>query len=67
MTIPTRAPQETFNDHPAWSLEIEYVAQGLVNLIYTTCPERVIVGGGVGLRLHRPALISRIRALWATI
>lgn len=58
-----RQPSELPDDHPAWRLEIDYVAQGLVNLIYTACPERVIVGGGVGLRLHGVPLRSRIRAL----
>jgi fructokinase len=58
-----RQPTELPEDHPAWPLEVDYVAQGLVNLIYTACPERVIVGGGVGLRLHGESLRSRVRQL----
>ena len=34
-------------DHPAWALEAHYIAQGLVSLICTLSPQRVILGGGV--------------------
>lgn len=34
-------------DHPAWQLEAQYLAMGLVNLIYTLSPQRIILGGGV--------------------
>lgn len=34
-------------DHPAWALEATYLAYGLVNLILTLSPQRVILGGGV--------------------
>jgi fructokinase len=34
-------------DHPAWDLEAEYLALGLVNLITSLSPQRVILGGGV--------------------
>ncbi|MCB2179538.1 ROK family protein [bacterium] len=34
-------------DHPAWTLEAEYLAEGIVNLILTVSPQRVILGGGV--------------------
>ena len=34
-------------DHPAWQLETHYLALGLVNLICTLSPQRIIIGGGV--------------------
>ncbi|HEY2392544.1 MAG TPA: ROK family protein [Candidatus Angelobacter sp.] len=46
-------PQE----HPAWSLEAEYLAMGCVNWICTLSPERVILGGGVMQQRHLFALI----------
>lgn len=35
------------DDHPAWELEAQYLATGLVNFILTLSPERIIIGGGV--------------------
>lgn len=34
-------------DHPAWSLEAHYLALGVVNIIMTLSPQRIIMGGGV--------------------
>lgn len=34
-------------DHPAWALEALYLSYGLVNLICTLSPQRLILGGGV--------------------
>jgi fructokinase len=34
-------------DHPAWELEAHYLALGLVNIICTLSPQRIILGGGV--------------------
>lgn len=34
-------------EHPAWDLEATYIAYGLVNLITTLSPQRLILGGGV--------------------
>jgi fructokinase len=34
-------------DHPAWELEAHYLALGLVNIICTLSPQRLIMGGGV--------------------
>ncbi|GAB1542683.1 ROK family protein [Scytonema sp. NUACC21] len=39
-------------DHPAWSLEAHYLALGLVNWIFTLCPQRIIMGGGVMQQKH---------------
>lgn len=56
-------PSDLPNDHPAWALEAEYIAAGLVNMIYTACPQRIVVGGGIGLRLDWTSLTSRVRGL----
>ncbi|MGQ9515679.1 MAG: ROK family protein [Anaerolineae bacterium] len=45
-------------DHPAWELEAEYLALGVMNLAYTLAPQRVILGGGVMAQVH---LFPRIR------
>ena len=34
-------------DHPAWALEAHYLALGVVNIIMTISPQRIIMGGGV--------------------
>ena len=34
-------------NHPAWPLEAHYLALGLVNVICTLAPQRIILGGGV--------------------
>lgn len=34
-------------DHPAWALEANYLALGLMNFIVVLSPERIIMGGGV--------------------
>ena len=34
-------------DHEAWALEAHYVALGLMNIITTLSPQRIILGGGV--------------------
>ena len=34
-------------DHPAWRLEARYLAAGVVNMVCTLSPRRVIMGGGV--------------------
>ena len=35
------------DDHPAWALEANYLATGLVNFILMLSPERIVIGGGV--------------------
>jgi fructokinase len=42
----TRAENLPVN-HPAWELEAHYLALGLVNIICTLSPQRIILGGGV--------------------
>jgi fructokinase len=42
----------------AWALEADYLALGLVNVICTLSPERIILGGGV---MNAPPLLSLVR------
>jgi fructokinase len=46
-------------DHPAWPLEAHYISLGLVILICTLSPERVVLGGGV---MAQPQLYPLIQA-----
>ena len=51
-------PAETLPpDHPAWPLEAHYLALGLVNIIVTLSPQRIVLGGGVMSQLHLFPLI----------
>ncbi len=34
-------------EHPAWELEAHYLALGLMNIICTLSPQRILMGGGV--------------------
>lgn len=34
-------------DHKCWDLEAYYLAQGIVNLILTVSPQKIVIGGGV--------------------
>lgn len=34
-------------DHPAWAMEAHYLAHGILAIVALTCPECVVVGGGV--------------------
>ncbi len=46
-------------DHPAWALEADYLATGLMNFILTLSPERIILGGGV---MAQQQLFGMVRA-----
>ena len=45
-------------DHPAWDLEADYLAQALHDFICTLSPQRIILGGGIMNQAH---LFPRIR------
>jgi fructokinase len=45
-------------DHPAWPLEADYLAFGLVNIICVLSPQRIIIGGGV---MQQPQLFPHVR------
>jgi len=49
---------ELIVDESAWILESEYLALGLVNLICTYSPQRIILGGGV---MDHPGLLQMTR------
>ena len=51
-------PRALGDDHPAWALEADYIAAGLLALVMVASPQRVIVGGGV---MERAALLERVR------
>lgn len=46
------------DDIKVWDLEAHYIAEAIVNLIYTLCPDRFILGGGV---MHHEILFPLIR------
>ena len=45
-------------DHPAWALEADYIAAGIVNIVLVFSPERVVIGGGV---LEHPPMLGAVR------
>jgi fructokinase len=52
-----RAGEQTGDEH-IWQLEAEYLALGLVNVICTLSPERIVLGGGV---MKQPQLFPLVR------
>ena len=52
------AAPELDDDHPAWVLEAEYLALGILSIVTVVSPQRVIVGGGV---MARPGLLAAVR------
>ena len=52
------APQVLPADHPAWALEADYIAAGILNIALVFSPERVVVGGGV---LDHPPMLGLVR------
>jgi fructokinase len=45
-------------DHPAWSIQTEYLALGLVGIVATLSPRRIVLGGGV---MQQRTLLSRVQ------
>lgn len=39
-------------NHPAWDLEADYIAQALASYSYVISPQRIILGGGIGSIPH---------------
>jgi len=53
------APAEALPpEHPAWPLEAEYLALGLVAIVGVLSPRRIVLGGGV---MQQPGLLPRVR------
>jgi fructokinase len=52
------------DEHPAWALEADYIAQGILAIVLTISPHRVIVGGGV---MDRPVMLPLVRARLAEL
>ncbi len=52
-------PEQLLDEHPAWALEAEYLALGILSVVCVASPERVIIGGGV---MRRSALSAMVRA-----
>ncbi len=50
--------QELGDDHEAWDLEADYLAQALQTFITAFSPQRIIMGGGV---MDVPGLIGKVR------
>jgi fructokinase len=52
------APAEELRDPVVWELEAWYLALGLVNVVCTLSPQRIILGGGV---MKQPGLLTLVR------
>jgi fructokinase len=51
-------------DHPAWALEAQYLALGIVSLSLTLSPQRVVLGGGVMQQAFLyPLIREKVRSL----
>lgn len=53
-----RKASELMNRNEVWELEAYYIAQGIVNIILTYSPHRIVLGGGV---MHQKQLFPMIR------
>jgi fructokinase len=45
-------PEQLPQDHPAWVLEAQYIAFGLISFILTLSPKIIVLGGGVMGQIH---------------
>lgn len=52
-------PAESLDDPDAWALEARYLAYGIVNTVFCTMPERIVIGGGV---MGHSCLLEDVRA-----
>lgn len=55
-----RKAEELGTDHEAWELEARYLAKAFAAYSFVLSPERILLGGGVGLR---PGLAERVSVL----
>lgn len=46
------------DNHPAWDLEADYIAQALASYSYVISPQRIILGGGIGSLHHLLPIIQ---------
>ena len=53
-----KSAKELPEDHPAWDIEAEYIAQLCMNTIVMFSPKRIVLGGGV---MHQTHLFPRVR------
>jgi len=53
-----QSPAELPDDHPAWALEAEYLALGILSIVLVASPELVVIGGGV---MERAPLLPLVR------
>lgn len=53
-----KEPYELADNDFVWELESYYIAVGLVNLMMTVSPQKIILGGGV---MHQESLFPKIR------
>jgi len=49
---------ELGDDHEAWDLEADYLAQGIVDYVLTCSPHKIIIGGGL---MHKEILYPKVR------
>jgi fructokinase len=57
-------PADLSDEHPAWALEAEYVALGLLSIVCVASPHRIVLGGGVMQRSPMlPSVRTRLRDL----
>jgi fructokinase len=58
------SPAELPDEHPAWSLEADYLALGILSIVTVFSPHRVILGGGIMDRAGLMAMVrGRVRGL----
>jgi fructokinase len=53
-----KSPADLPDDHPAWPLQADYIAHGILSIVCVASPHRVIAGGGV---LQRRQLLPMAR------
>ena len=57
-------PADELQAADAWALEADYIALGLMNVVCTLSPQRIILGGGV---MKAPGLLSLVREQLRTL